>query len=94
MGFKINSYNPCVANMMVNGAQCTVYWHVDNLKVSHVDEAVVTVFSLKPADSYKGIVKTHRGKVFDYLGMDLDYDSSPGALLVLMIKYLTKVSKE
>jgi hypothetical protein len=79
---------------MVNGAQCTVCWHVDDLKVSHVDEAVVTAFSLKLADLYKGRVKTHRGKVFDYLEMDLDYGSSPGALIVSMIKYLTKVLEE
>ena len=24
MGFEINPYDPCVANIMVNGAQCTV----------------------------------------------------------------------
>ena len=94
MGFEINPYDPCVANMMVNGAQCTVCWHVDDLKVSHVDEAVVTAFSLKLADLYKGRVKTHRGKVFDYLGMDLDYGSSPGALIVSMIKYLTTCLEE
>ena len=94
MGFEVNPYDPCVANKMVNGAQCTVCWHVDDLKVSHVDEAVVTAFSLKLADLYKGRVKTHRGKVFDYLGMDLDYGSEPGALIVSMIKYLTKVLEE
>ena len=32
-GFKINPCNPCVANKMVNEM-----WHVDDLKVSHVDE--------------------------------------------------------
>ena len=90
MGFEINPYDPCVANMMVTGAQCTVCWHIDDLKVSHVDEAAVTAFSLKLADLYKRRVKTHRGKVFDYLGMDLDYGSSPGVLIVSMIKYLTK----
>ena len=60
----------------------------------HVDEAVVTAFSLKLADLYKGRVKAHCGKVFDYLGMDLDYGSSPGVLIISMIKYLTKVLKE
>ena len=32
--------------------------------------------------------------MFDYLGMDLDYGSEPGALIVSMIKYLTKVLEE
>ena len=47
MESKINPYDPCVANMIVNGAQCTACWHVDDPKVSHVDKAVVTTFSLK-----------------------------------------------
>ena len=54
IGFKINPYDSCVANMMVNGTQCTVYWHVDDLKMPHVDEAVVTTFLLKLADLYNG----------------------------------------
>ncbi len=32
-GFKINPYDPCIANKWVNGAQLTVTWHVDDLKV-------------------------------------------------------------
>ena len=37
-GFKINEYDQCVANKTVNGRQCTVIWHVDDLKISHVDK--------------------------------------------------------
>ena len=44
MGFEVNPYDPCVANRDVNGSQCTVVWHVDDLKVSHKGEAVVTSF--------------------------------------------------
>ena len=36
-GFKVNPYNPCVANADLNGHQMTVTWHVDDLKVSHKD---------------------------------------------------------
>ena len=39
-GFELNPYDPCVANKMVNGEELTVYWHVDNLKSSHVDPKV------------------------------------------------------
>ena len=80
--------------MMVNGAQCTVYWHVHDLKITHVGEVVITAFSLKLADLYKGRIKTHRGKVLNCLGMDFNYCSSPGALLVSMIRCLTKVLEE
>jgi hypothetical protein len=37
LGFKLNSYDPCVANKMVNGKQCTIAWYVDNTKISHAD---------------------------------------------------------
>ena len=33
IGFTLNEYDPCVANMMIEGAQCTVVWHVDDNKV-------------------------------------------------------------
>ena len=36
IGFQLNPYDPCVANTIVDGAQLTVVWHVDDLKVSHI----------------------------------------------------------
>ena len=39
-GFELNPYDPCVANRMVNGHQQTIVWHVDDCKVSHVDQKV------------------------------------------------------
>ena len=42
IGFELNPYDPCVANKIVDGAQLTVVWHVDDLKVIHVDPGVVT----------------------------------------------------
>ena len=41
-GSKINPYNWCVANKMINGKQCTILWHLDDLQISHVDAAVNT----------------------------------------------------
>ena len=35
MGFKINPYDPCVANKLVSGHQMTICWHIGDLKVSH-----------------------------------------------------------
>ena len=40
-GFEINPYDTCVATKIVNGKQCTVVWHVDDLKISHVEKSVV-----------------------------------------------------
>jgi hypothetical protein len=41
-GFKLNDYDPCVANKMANGKQMTVTFHVDDLKISHVEEFELT----------------------------------------------------
>jgi hypothetical protein len=42
-GFKINPYDWwCVANKMIDGKQCTIVWHVDDLKISHVRPNMVT----------------------------------------------------
>ena len=89
-GFKINPYDPCVTNKMVNGKQMTVIWHVDDLKVSHVDPKENT----KVADWMKGIygekLTIHRGNIHDYLGMDMDW-SKDGQVSISMIKYLIKM---
>ncbi len=39
-GFVINPYDWCVANKMIDGKQCTILWHVDDLKISHVNPEV------------------------------------------------------
>jgi hypothetical protein len=38
MGFKINLFDPFVANKMVNGTQMTVRWHLDDLTISHANQ--------------------------------------------------------
>ena len=35
LGFEINPYEICVANKMVEGAQYTIAWYVDDNKMSH-----------------------------------------------------------
>ena len=35
VGFKINSYDPCAANKMIDGQQMTICYHVDDCKLSH-----------------------------------------------------------
>ena len=91
IGFKVNPYDPCVANRIVNGKQHTVTWHVDDLKSSHVDSKVNDQFlewlKNKYASDEIGEVKVMRGKKHDYLAMTLDY-SIPGVLRVDMTKYV------
>jgi hypothetical protein len=90
MGFELNPYDPCVANRQVDGSQQTVTWHVDDLKVSHLDPAVNTQTILALAKIYGPGITVSRGKVHDYLGMDLDYSGDKN-VKISMIKYLKKI---
>ena len=38
MGFQSNKYNEYTFNKMIDGCQCTIQVHVDNLKLSHVQQ--------------------------------------------------------
>ena len=40
-GFKLNPYDECMANKQINGSQCTVLWHIDGMKISHVSNKVL-----------------------------------------------------
>jgi hypothetical protein len=50
--FKINPYNWCVANRIINNSQCTIVWYVDDLKISHVDPDVVTLIIGKLSEAF------------------------------------------
>jgi hypothetical protein len=41
LGFVVNKYDGCVVNKTINGKQCTIVWHVDNLNMSHVNVKVL-----------------------------------------------------
>ena len=43
-GFGNNPYDPCVANKMILGKKMMIYWHLEDLKVSHVEYKEVTKF--------------------------------------------------
>jgi hypothetical protein len=70
-GFEINPYGWCVANKIIDGKQCTIVWHGDDLKISHVDpEAVEGVLDLlNERYGKKKPLVTTRGKIHEYLGM-------------------------
>ena len=95
-GFKINPYDPCIANKMVNGKQMTIAWHVDDLKVSHKHEKEVDKFIAWLESKYgsdTGRVKAVKGNRHDYLGMILDF-SKRGKVMVDMTGYVKKMLEE
>jgi len=42
MGFKINTHDSCIANKIIDKKQCKIAWYVDDMKISHVNQDVVT----------------------------------------------------
>jgi hypothetical protein len=94
-GFIINPYDWCVANKMIDGKQCTIMWHVDDLKISHVDPDVnSSIIQLIDSEFGKEAPLTvTRGRVHDYLGMTLDY-TEKGKVKIKMLDYVTKMLDE
>jgi hypothetical protein len=91
-GFELNEYDKCVANKTIHGKQCTILWHVDDLKISHVEPDVVTMIINQLSDRFGKVsaLTATRGKKHDYLGMVLDY-SVPGKVSIDMSAYTRQV---
>jgi len=96
IGFRVNPYDPCVANRIVRNRQHTVIWHVDVLKSSHVNSKVNDDFlnwlKKKYANDGVGKVTATRGKRHDYLGITLFF-LGEGKLKIDMIDYINKCVK-
>ena len=81
----------CVANKKIAGKQCMILWHVDDLKISHVDKAVVEdiLKKLNTKFGQESPLTTSRGKVLDYLGMKIDYRQK-GKVKFIMYEYMKR----
>ena len=100
IGFELNPYDLCVANKIVDSAQLTVLWHVDDLKVSHVDAGVVTRMSVWLQKTYErlfddgsGDMELKQGKIHEYLGMQLDF-SVAGQVKITMFDYIQEMLED
>jgi len=71
-GFMINPYDQCMANKVINGKQCTIVWHVDDIKISHMSKDVMedVIKSLNKRFGKESLLTTTRGKVLKYLGLN------------------------
>ena len=88
MGFVLNPYDPCVANKVINGKQCTICWYVDDLKISHVDLRVVNNIITKIEERY-GKMTVTRGNKHVYVGMDIEYTQN-GEAKICMKDYINE----
>jgi hypothetical protein len=94
-GFEPNPYDHCVMNKTVNGRQLTVAWHVDDIKVSHMEVAVVDEFIDMMEEEFgkEMPLSQSRGKIHDYLGMMLDF-TVPGQVTVDMSSYIQTILED
>ena len=94
LGFVVNPYDSCVVNKMINSkqVQCTIIWHVDDLKLSHIEQSVLDELADRLNSKYGQIMPLviHWGKVHDYLGMMIDY-SEDGKVKFSMPNYVQGV---
>lgn len=93
--FEQNPYDKCVVNKDVNRNQLTVTWHVDDLKVSHMNAQVVTDFVKQMNEEFgkETPLNESRGKCHNYLGMILDF-SEAGAVQIDMTEYVKTMIRD
>jgi len=79
----------------IEGKQCTIIWHVDDLKISHASKNVVEDILKKLNDKFgQEITLTMcRGKVLEYLGIKIDYRQKV-KVKFSMYKYIEKMLEE
>ena len=70
LGFKLNLYDPYVVNKIINGKQCTIYWYVDDSKISHVNPETVD-WVIKCLEEQFGKMTVNREKQHTFVGMDI-----------------------
>ena len=90
--FTINPYEPCVANKLINGKQMTIMWHVDDLKILHVNRFGLTKMLFFLYSLYPGLT-VKRGHVHTYIGMEMDF-TEKGEVSIAMHKYLDNILME
>ena len=90
LGFKINPYDPCISNRTIDDNQQTVFWHVDDCKISHVDPKFNDKLIKSLKQEYESIfedrtvkITVNRGKKNKYLGTTLDYSKEEACQITM-----------
>jgi Reverse transcriptase (RNA-dependent DNA polymerase). len=92
MGFKLNPYDQCVANKVINGSTCMICCYVDDNKISHKDPAIVTQV-IETIKGKLGKMKVLRGKKHEFLGMKISLRGD-GTVSIDMKDYVKKAIQE
>jgi hypothetical protein len=94
-GFVMNPYDVWYMNKEIDRKQCTIVWHVDDLKISHVDSEVVSsIIGIVEKEFAKHKPLTIQiGLLHDYLGMTIDF-SVKRKVMITMIDSIEKMREE
>ena len=74
---------------MVGGKQLTVAWHMDDLKVSHVDASAIEKckHNMEQEFGKETPLSISHGKLHNYIRMTLDF-LEPGHVVIWMLDYV------
>ena len=91
-GFDRNPYDMCTMNKIINGKQCTIMWHVDDLKISHVEKQVMenVLKDLNEEFGKESPLTMNLDPVHEYVGMTIDY-SEKGKVKFSMFEYVEDI---
>ena len=93
LGSQTNGYNECTFNKMINGSQCTIQVHVDDLKLSHLDQGELDKISdilNEVFGSDRDLLTASYGRIHEYLRMTIDW-STEGVVVFIMYDYLEDI---
>jgi hypothetical protein len=92
MGFELNPYDTCIANMIIDRKQCTVVWYMVNNKISHMDSKVVSHMVEKIEVKF-GKMTITREKRHAFLGMDIAFHAN-GTASINIKEYIKEATLE
>ena len=71
----MNPYDVCVWNIIVNGKQFTIVFHINDLLLNNKNPNIVTLYIRKLQQEYSSQegITVIRGKIHEYLGVTLDF---------------------
>ena len=96
MGFQTNVFDECTFNKIINGYQCTIQVHVDDLRLSYVQQDVLNkiIDQLNVVFCSDGDLLTAQyEKIHEYLGMTINW-TTKGKVVFTMHDYLEDILSE
>mgnify|MGYP003386305885 CR=1 FL=1 len=86
-GYVKNGYDECLFNKTVDGVQCTVAFHVDDLLITCADQVMIDAMEKMLKDNFTAIT-INKGDKHSYLAMNMEVDKT--GIRLDMIAYIKK----